>query len=107
MAATIITKEDLLEFKEDLLNEIRDIIQPAAKAANSEGRQWLKSWEVKKMLGISNGTLQTMRIKGTISFTKMGGLMFYSYEDILKLMKPTKGSVSKSVIYRKHQPSNL
>ena len=90
MAATIITKEDLLEFKEDLLNEIREMIQPVSKPATAEGKQWLKSWEVKKMLGISNGTLHTMRLKGTIAFTKMGGLMFYSYDDILKLMKPQK-----------------
>lgn len=90
MAATIITKEDLIEFKEELLNELRDIISPVCKPATENGKQWLKSWEVKKMLGISPGTLQSMRLKGTIAYTKVGGLIFYSYDDILKLMKPQK-----------------
>ena len=90
MAATIITKEDLIEFKTELLNELRDIIAPVCKPATENGKQWLKSYEVKKMLGISPGTLQSMRLKGTIAFTKVGGLIFYSYDDILKLMKPQK-----------------
>ncbi len=92
MAATIITKEDLIEFKLELLNELRDIISPVCKPSTENGKQWLKSYEVKKMLGISPGTLQSMRLKGTISFTRVGGLIFYSYEDILKLMKPQKAT---------------
>ncbi len=90
MAATIITKEDLLEFKEELLTELRDLISPTTKPANENGKQWLKSFEVKKMLGISPGMLQAMRMNGTIAYTRVGGLIFYSYEDILKLMKPQK-----------------
>lgn len=96
MAATIITKEDLLEFKQELFSELRDIISPTSKPTTESGRQWLKSWEVKKMLGISAGTLQSMRINGTIAYTRVGGLIFYSYEDILKLMKP-QGNTTRSL----------
>jgi len=90
MAATIITKEDLIEFKEELFNELRDLIHPTAKPTTETGKQWLKTWEVKKMLGVSPGTLHAMRTNGTIAYTRIGGLIFYSYEDILKLMKPQK-----------------
>jgi hypothetical protein len=93
MAATIITKEDLIEFKEELLNELRDIISPNNKPATENGKQWLKTFEVKKMLGVSPGTLQALRLNGTIAYSKVGGLIFYSYEDILKLMKPEKQPV--------------
>jgi len=42
------------------------------------------------MLGISPGTLQNMRINGTIPFTKMGGILFYDSEDIRKILEDNK-----------------
>lgn len=90
MPTTILTKEDLQEFKSELLKEIRDLFIPSAKPAADNGKQWLKTYEVKKLLGISAGTLHSMRMKGLISYTRIGGLIFYSYADILKLMNPTK-----------------
>jgi len=38
-------------------------------------------------MGISRGTLQTLRTNGTIKATKIGGLMFYAADDISKLMQ--------------------
>ena len=84
MAAEIITHEDLQLFKEELLSEIRNLFniqqQPSAK-------KWIKSYQVLEMLGISAGTLQTMRKKGAIPYSRMGGLMLYDYDAILALMK--------------------
>jgi isocitrate dehydrogenase kinase/phosphatase len=40
---------------------------------------------VRKLLGISPGTLQNLRINGTLPYTKIGGVLFYDYEEI-KLM---------------------
>jgi hypothetical protein len=39
------------------------------------------------MLGISPGTLQTLRINGTIPYTKVGGIIFYDKKDIQKIME--------------------
>ena len=83
MSVAILTLEDLNKFKHELFVELKELF--TASGAN-EQKPWLKSYEVKKMLGISSGTLQTMRINGTIEYTKIGGLIFYSYEDIQKLM---------------------
>ena len=92
MAVEIITKQDLAQFKTELLDDIKEIINSGERS--SAPRKWLKSYEVKKMLGISPGTLQNLRINGTLSYTKIGGLIFYSYDDIVKLMegkrKPSK-----------------
>lgn len=88
MPANIATTEDLQRLKDELLRELRQLIQPATNTTTAEGRQWLKSYEVRQLLGISASTLQTMRLNGTISYTKVGGLLFYSYADILKLMTP-------------------
>ncbi|WP_213188990.1 helix-turn-helix domain-containing protein [Cloacibacterium caeni] len=83
MAVNILTKEDLQDFKADLLVEITKLLQPK----NKEHKQWLRSSEVKTILKISSGTLQTLRINGTLRFSKIGGTLYYSYDDIEKLLQ--------------------
>lgn len=92
MAAEILTREDLAIFKTELFRELRELVNAPAV----QPRKWLKSYEVRDLLGISPGTLQNMRINGTLSFTKIGGLIFYEYDDILKLMEGTKKPVKRS-----------
>ncbi|MEO6686871.1 MAG: helix-turn-helix domain-containing protein [Dyadobacter sp.] len=82
MPVEIITKEDLNYFRIQLLDDLKKIIQQK----NSPQKVWLKSPEVRKILGISPGTLQTLRIKGTLRCAKIGGMLFYKYEDIEKLL---------------------
>lgn len=83
MAAQIITKEDLDEFREKLLTDIKGLLGQRTE----EPKKWLKSYQVKNMLRISPGTLQNLRVNGTLGFTKIGGIMYYKYEDILKMME--------------------
>lgn len=80
----IITMEDLNQFKSELLREMKGII-----GQNNEGqnKEWLRSTEVRKMLKISAGTLQNLRINGTLPFRKIGGSMYYSKTEIEKVMK--------------------
>jgi len=82
MVIDLITREDLNEFRNLLLNDLKQLIQPQSQQA----KQWLKSYEVRKMLNISAGTLQNLRINGTLAYTKIGGLMYYKYSDIEKVM---------------------
>ncbi|MBS0027675.1 helix-turn-helix domain-containing protein [Chitinophaga sp. 22321] len=92
MATEILTREDLAVFKKELFLELRDLMN----SPTAQPRKWLKSYEVRDMLGISPGTLQNMRINGTLSFTKIGGLIFYDFSDITKLMEGTKKNVKSS-----------
>ncbi len=48
--------------------------------------KWLRSKDVRKMLGISDSTLQTMRIKGTIPAYKMDTMWFYREDEILAVL---------------------
>jgi len=82
MAIEVITREDLNEFRSLLLNDLKQLIQPQSQQI----KQWLKSNEVRKLLNISPGTLQNLRINGTLSFTKFGGIMYYNYSDIEKVL---------------------
>jgi hypothetical protein len=82
----IITKDDLEIFKQDLIREITAIIKPQMR----DVKPWLRSIEVRNLLKISPATLQNFRINGTLSFTKVGGIFFYKYDDILKVLDNKK-----------------
>ena len=83
MNVELITREDLREFKNELLNELKQIMQPG----QVQTKKWLKSSEVRKMLNISPGTLQNLRINGTLRFTKIGSIMYYKLEDINQVLE--------------------
>ena len=76
MSAQIITTEDLKEFKTELLQDIKDLLK---EQQNPVTKKWLKSVEVRKLLNISPGTLQTLRINGTLPYTKIGGTNYYNF----------------------------
>ncbi|MCJ8208565.1 helix-turn-helix domain-containing protein [Mucilaginibacter sp. RS28] len=82
MNLEIITKEDLRKFESRLLTKIKKLVQ-----LNGHGvsKQWLKSNDVRKLLKISPGTLQNLRINGTLRYTKIGSIVYYKQEDINKL----------------------
>jgi len=83
MNLEVITKEDLREFKNEMVSEIKQLMQPG----QGQSKQWLKSVEVRKLLKISPGTLQNLRINGTLRFTRVGSLLYYKQEDINKLLE--------------------
>jgi hypothetical protein len=84
MPTEIVTTDDLREFKIELVKEIKQLL---AAHHGQPSKKWFKSYEVRKLLGISPGTLQNMRINGTLPYTKIGGVMFYDYEDIKKMLE--------------------
>ncbi len=86
MAAEIITREDLDEFREILLKDIKALLDTSP----TEQPKWLKSYQVKNLLKISPGTLQNLRANGTLRFTKIGGILYYKYEDILRVLEGEK-----------------
>ena len=86
MAIEVITREDLNEFRSLLLNDLKEIMHSKPQQA----KQWLKSKEVRKLLNISPGTLQNLRINGTLTYTKVGGIMYYDNTDIEKLLNGSK-----------------
>ncbi|MHB0756242.1 helix-turn-helix domain-containing protein [Polaribacter sp. M15] len=79
-----VTRLDLLNALNFLINEIN------TSKKEEQPKKWLKSSEVKSLLRISPGTLQNLRINGTLTYTKIGGIIFYSYEEILKVMEQNK-----------------
>ncbi len=91
MSLEIITKEDLQIFKSELLADLKTLIsQPAAAQ-----KEWLKSEDVRTMLGISPGSLQNLRVNRILAFTKVGGTLYYAYADVLKVLNDNKRPAAK------------
>ena len=87
MAANIVTVEDLEIFKEELLTEIQKLL---SRRQTTPARKWLKSHDVRRLLMLSPGTLQNLRVNVTLPFTKIGGVIFYDYDDIQKMIEENK-----------------
>jgi hypothetical protein len=64
--------------------------QKSNKSPPQPVKKWLKSYEVKKILNISTGTLQNLRSNGTLPHTKIGGLIYYDAELINKVLAGQK-----------------
>lgn len=86
MAIEVLTKEDLQLFKTELLSAISQLLN----ATPQNKQKWLKSKEVLELLTISPGTLQNLRINGTLTFTKIGGTIYYDQDDINKILQQNK-----------------
>ena len=76
-------------FKQELLTEIQKLL---SQRQTTPARKWLKSNEVRRLLLVSPGTLQNLRVNGTLPFTKIGGVIFYDYDDIQKMIEEHKRS---------------
>jgi hypothetical protein len=85
MATEIITREDLKEFGNKLIGQIKALMSGGSTQGNQP--KWIKSYQVKNLLKISSNTLQTLRDNGTLPFTKIGGILYYSFEDIQKVLR--------------------
>ncbi|HMU47865.1 MAG TPA: helix-turn-helix domain-containing protein [Chitinophagaceae bacterium] len=82
MPVAILTQEDLQEFKKELIAEMKAILEEGP----AKPKKWLRSAAVQELLQVSPGTLQTLRINGTLKYAKLGGIVFYDYSHIQKLL---------------------
>ena len=89
MPVTILTTDDLYDFKLELLDEIKKLI---VQANPMEAKMYLKSSEVMEMLSISPGTLQNLRINGTLPYSKIGGIILYELKEIERVMEENRVS---------------
>ena len=86
-AHQLITVADLTMFKNQL---IEDLLTALKSQINQPQKKWLKSHEVRRLLKISPGTLQTLKSTGVIPYTKVGGVHFFDYEDIQSVLESGK-----------------
>jgi hypothetical protein len=82
MQVELVTKEDLQLFRQQLLHDLKSFItnpQP-------QPSQWLRSGDVRKLLKISAGTLQNLRINAILNPVKIGGSFYYQSSEIQNIL---------------------
>tara|TARA_Y100000815_G_scaffold239315_1_gene234143 strand:- start:27 stop:266 length:240 start_codon:yes stop_codon:yes gene_type:complete len=67
----------------ELLDDIKQLLN---RQASGKLKKYIKSSEVMDLLQVSPGTLQNLRINGTLPHTKVGGIIYYDTEEIQKVM---------------------
>ena len=88
MPANIITTDDLREFKTELIEQIKNIISTPLGPTNQ--KRFLKTSELQEALGLSPSTIHQLRIMRILPFTKINGVIFYDWEDIVVMMQKNK-----------------
>ncbi len=82
MNVELVTKEDLQDFRLQLINDLKALLV----FRQNTKKEWLRSSEVRKILKISPGTLQNLRVTGKLKPAKIGGKLFYRDTDIENLL---------------------
>jgi len=82
-----VTKEDLRHFRMLLINDIGKLLEEKTGEgkAPQEDMEWLRSKAIRRIMDISPGTLQNLRITGKIRFKKVMGSYYYNRSDVSKL----------------------
>ncbi len=97
MPAEILTTEDLRKFKQEMITEIKQLISDLAALKPSE-KKYLKNLELQELLDMSPASLQNLRNARVLPYTKIGGTIYYDWDDVILLMnkfkKPIKARVS-------------
>ncbi|TDD75832.1 helix-turn-helix domain-containing protein [Flavobacterium caseinilyticum] len=83
MNLEIITREEFNSFKQEVLEALKPI-------STGQNKQFLRSREMREMFNISAGTLQNMRINGTLPYSKVGTTILYDYDVVLAILKENR-----------------
>lgn len=82
MEVDLITRSEFDAFRQEMIETLKEYLTNQQKP----DRLWIRSKEVRKMLNISYGTLQNLRISGKLKCTKLGGVIYYNVKDIEALL---------------------
>ena len=90
-------------FTEENLNRLRNEIVKDLEAVlikRSMPSRWMRSAEVRKMLGgISAAKLQSLRVGGHLPATDANGLWLYCYDDVIEFLERNKTTGRKEDKY--------
>ncbi|MFM1999505.1 MAG: hypothetical protein RL204_1452 [Bacteroidota bacterium] len=85
--ADIPTIEDIKRLLDATKDQIINELESRLKVAKTEAYpEWLRTYQVKKMLNVSDATLHNYRINNILTSQKIRGSHFYLKSDVLKLM---------------------
>lgn len=84
MPAQVITTDDLHQFKMELFDELKSLFSDRPQV--DQNKEFLKSSEVSKLLGISLSKLQHLRTSRVLPYTRLGTTIYFRRNDIVEHM---------------------
>lgn len=75
------------KFKEEVIDNCKQLIDLQATRIH---KRYIRSAEVMELLKISPGTLQNLRLNGTLPYSKIGGIILYDTKEIQKILKENR-----------------
>lgn len=82
MKIAILSETEIEEFRKQLL---QDLISLFSREKEDDNR-WIKTAEVKKILGCSINTIHNYKNAGILSYNKIGGTIYYDKERVYELL---------------------
>ncbi len=82
-----LTKADLLDFKKELIQEIKKTTGKNLIEEFSKQNKWVKGRVLMKMLGVTKDTLRNWSVKGIIRVSKIDGTLFYDVASVKKVLE--------------------
>ncbi|MGV3595192.1 MAG: helix-turn-helix domain-containing protein [Sediminibacterium sp.] len=86
MGIDIVTKDDLLVFRNNLLADLKAVISEVVQKI-PESPEGYKTKHVRAILGCSVNKLVALRISRKIRVKKVGGTLYYNKDDVKKLVQ--------------------
>ena len=75
---------------EGLRTAIQEVIREEIRNSKTTQPTWLRSSQVRDLLNISDSTLQTFRINGTIPAYKLDNMWLYNYDEIIAVLEANR-----------------
>ena len=86
------TVAELFELEERLYNRIHSLLE------SSKPNRWVRTSELKKILGITDSTAQYLRNTGALPFSKIRGTYYYKYDDVIEMLERNKVEVPHHIL---------
>lgn len=80
MNLNVVTADDLKMLKDEIIKEVKKCFKEP-----KDEIEWLKTSDVKKILGCSEGTLCNLRASGMLPYSKINGTIYISKSELNKL----------------------
>jgi len=87
MKINVLTVEEFIQMKLELINEIKETI---SKDFSKQTASWLRTSDVRKILKISNSSVQNLRNSGILKYSKIQGTIFYKTTDVENLLEANR-----------------
>lgn len=85
MDIKLITYDDLKVSNQKLLEDFGTLLR--SELSGHLSKRWVRAKELQKLTGWSLSTIQTYRANGTLTYSKVGGTVFYDLDALNKQLE--------------------